>query len=88
MSGTSRVSLHIDRLVLRGIDAADEKAFANGLKTELARVLRDPAMRVAMMRNRRTPTMRLGKLPMQPGQAGARKLASGVARAIGRGMKI
>jgi len=32
VSGTSRVSLHIDRLVLRGIDAADEKAFANGFE--------------------------------------------------------
>jgi hypothetical protein len=87
MSGVARVSLHIDSLVLRGIDPANQQVFAQGLKTELKRMLSDPAARVGISRSRRTPVMRLGQLAMQPGVAGASKLAAGVARAIGRGMK-
>jgi len=83
----ARVIVHIDRLVLRGIDPADKQAFAKGLEAELARVLSDPQARAAMTRSRRTPVMRLGRLPMQPGLAGARALGAGVARAIGRRMK-
>jgi hypothetical protein len=86
MSG-ARLNIHIDRLVLRGIDPSDQQAFANGLKTELARVLSDPQARAALARTRRTPVMRLGKLTMQPGLGGARDLGRGVAKAIGRGMK-
>jgi hypothetical protein len=87
MSAAARVSLHIDRLVMRGIDPTTQQAFARSLKTELARVLGDSRVRAAMSHNRRTPVMRLGQLPMQPGVAGASKLAVSVARAIGRGMK-
>jgi hypothetical protein len=86
MSGP-RLTLHIDRLVLRGIDPTDRQAFASGMKCELARVLADPQLRAAITKSRRTPVMRLGKLQMEPGQAGARKLGTGVARAIGREMK-
>jgi len=82
-----RVTLHIDKLVLRGIDPLDQRALADGLKTELARVLAEPAVREAMGKSRRTPVLRLGSMAMQPGQAGARALGGGVARAIGRGMK-
>ena len=66
-----RVTLHIDHLVLRGIDPLDQHALVDGLKAELARVLADPATR-AGMQPRRTPVMRLGRMAMQPGQAGAR----------------
>ncbi|MFZ0746894.1 MAG: hypothetical protein WAM85_20995 [Terracidiphilus sp.] len=86
MSG-ARLNLHIDRVVLRGIDPADRQAFANGLKSELAKVLRDPSLRAALTRSRRTPMMRLGRISLEPGLAGARKLGGGVARAIGKGMK-
>jgi hypothetical protein len=85
MSGP--VSLQIDRLVLRGIDPADQRALADGLKTELARVLADPSMRAAMLRSRRTPVLRLSRMTMEPGMAGARALGKGVAKAIGKGMQ-
>jgi hypothetical protein len=81
------VTLRIDRLVLRGIDPADKHALADGLKTELARLLADPSMRAAMMRSRRTPVLRLGRVAMEPGMAGARALGKGVAKAIGKGMR-
>jgi len=81
------VTLHIDRLVLRGIDPMDKHALADGLKTELARVLGDPAMRASFAKSRRTPVMRLGRMAMEPGMVGARALGGGVAKAIGRGMR-
>jgi hypothetical protein len=79
-----RVTLNIDRLVLRGIDPTDQRSFADGLQKELARVLRDPAARSAMAESRHMPVLRLGHIPMEPGMAGARKLGGGVARAIGK----
>lgn len=85
MSGS--VTLQIDRLVLRGIDPADKHALADGLKTELVRVLADPLMRAAILRSHRTPVLRLGRMTMEPGMAGARTLGKGVAKAIGKGMR-
>lgn len=84
--GVSSVQVNIDRIVLRGIDPADRQALANGLKTELARILADPAARAALNQSRRTPVLRLGKLSMDKGTAGASKLGSGIARAIGKGI--
>jgi hypothetical protein len=83
----ARVTLHIDRLVLRGIDPLDQRALTDGLKTELAKVLGTPAVRAAMVQSRRTPVLKLGRMAMQPGLAGARALGGKVARAIGKGMK-
>lgn len=87
MSGRN-VTVHIDRLVLRGIDPLDQRALADGLKTELARLLGTPAARSAMAQSRRTPVLKLGRMAMQPGQAGARALGGGVAQAIGKGIKL
>lgn len=83
----SPIHVHIDRVVLRGIDAADRHALVSGLKTELARVLADPATQNAMSKSRRTPVMRLGKMPMEQGIGGARKLGGGIAQAIGKGIR-
>ncbi len=83
----ARVKVHIDRLVLRGIDPLDRQAFVHGLKSELARVLVNPESRTALENSRRIPVMRLGKMSMQPGLAGAGALGKGVAKAIGKGMK-
>ena len=81
----SPIHVHIDRVVLRGIDPADRHALVAGLKTELARVLADPVIQGGMTQSRRTPVMRLGKMPMEQGIGGARKLGGGIARAIGKG---
>jgi hypothetical protein len=83
----SRVTVHIDKLVLRGVEPGDKQAFVNGLKAELARVLADRETRAAMTSLRKTPLMRLGGMPMEPGLAGARTLGKSVARAIGKRMK-
>lgn len=83
----SPIHVHIDRVVLRGIDPSDRHALVAGLKTELARVLADPALQGGMTQSRRTPVMRLGKMPVEQGIGGARKLGGGIARAIGKGIK-
>lgn len=83
----SRIHLHIDRIVLRGVDAADRHALVQGLQTELARVLVDPEARAAMKASRRVPVLRLGRMAMTPGPAGARSFGTGVARAIGKGIR-
>jgi hypothetical protein len=83
----SPIHVHIDRVVLRGIDPSDRHALVSGLKSELARVLAESATQGAISKSRRTPVMRLGELPMEPGIGGARKLGSGIARAIGKGIK-
>lgn len=85
MSG--RVTVEIDRLVLRGVDAAHRDALVRGLTVELERVLADPAMRAALARSRSMPVLRLGALRMGPGTGGARRLGVGVARGIGKGVR-
>jgi hypothetical protein len=81
---SARVNVTIDRLVLRGMDPAARTAFVDGLRSELARVLADPATRAQMQGSRRTPVLRLGQLPLGDGPSAARGLGRGVARAIGK----
>ena len=83
----SRIRVTIDELVLKGIEAGDRNALVDGLRSELARVLADPAARAEWARTHRTPVLRLGSMPLEPGRAGGRKFGTGIARAIGRGLK-
>jgi len=83
----SRIHLTIDHLVLRGFDPAARKPLIEGLGSELSRILADPGIRAEWARSHRTPVLRLGSLPLEPGTTGARKLGGGVARAIGKGLK-
>jgi len=76
-----RVTLDIERLVLRGVDPADQRAIAAGLKAELVKVLGDGD---GLGVSRRTPVLRVGG--PAPGASG-RDLGAGVARAIGKGLK-
>ncbi len=69
----SRIQVTIDQLALKGFDAADRKALVEGLRSELSRVLSDPAGRAEWARSRRTPVLRLGRMPVEPGLAGGRK---------------
>ena len=82
-----RVRVHIDRLVLQGVDPLDAQAFSKGLSTELARVLRNPQGHRGLQHSHQTPVMRIGPLPVTSGHAGARSLGQGIARGIGRGGK-
>jgi hypothetical protein len=83
----SRIHVTIDRLVLSGLDTAARHAFVTGLKTELTRVLADPAQRADWANSRRTPVLRLGRVALDPGIGGARKLGGHVARSIARSSK-
>jgi hypothetical protein len=83
----SRITLTIDRLVLKGVDAADGKALTEALRAELSRVLSDTATRADWARPHRTPVLRLGQIALEPGPAGGRKFGGGLARAIGKGLK-
>ena len=83
----SVIHVTIDQLALKGFEPADRKALVEGLRTELSRVLSDPATRAEWARSRRTPVLRLGRMPLEPGAAGGRKFGSSVARGIGKGFK-
>ena len=85
--GVSRIVVNIDRVVLRGFEPADRKALVEGLRGELETVLGDRATRADWARPHRTPVLKLGSLLLQPGAAGARQFGSGLARAIGKGLK-
>jgi hypothetical protein len=90
-SRNPRLNIHIDRLLLRGIDPLDKRALTNALKAELATVLGAPELRASLAQSsvnpKTIPTLRLGRMPFEPGQVGARGLGAGIARAIGKGIK-
>jgi hypothetical protein len=81
------VEMRIDRLVLRGVDAANRNALVSGLKSELERVLADPVVRAELSSSRRTPVLRLGAMHMESGVGGARRLGGSIARGIGKAMQ-
>ncbi len=83
----SRVRVTINRLVLKGLEAADRKALVEGLQAELSQVLSDPGARAEWAHSHRTPVLRLGRMPLETGTAGGRKFGKQVARAVGKGLK-
>jgi hypothetical protein len=83
----SRINLTIDRIVLRGFDPGVRKAVTEGLRAELSRVLADPAGRASLGQSRRTPVLKLGSVPVSPGQSGGRVLGTRIGGAIGKGLK-
>jgi hypothetical protein len=83
----SRIRVNIDRLVLGGIDPSDHKALVEGLRMELSRVLSAHELCGGKMQSRRTPVIKLGQIALEPGPSGGRKFGSGLARAIGAGVK-
>lgn len=83
----SRIRVTIDRVKLAGLDPAERTAMVDGLKSELARMLASPQGRAALLRSRRTPVVRLGRMPLTPGPSGGRAFGGGLARAIGRSLK-
>ena len=85
--GMSRVQVSIGQLVLKGFEPADRQALVEGLRSELTKTLSDPAARAEWAKSRRTPVLKLGRMPLAPGPSGGRKFGQGVARAIGKGLK-
>ena len=82
----SRVRVTIDELALKGLGPSERKALVEGLRTELARVLADPAARKDL-RSARTPVMRLGSVPMATTVSGGRHFGGELARTIGKKLK-
>ena len=83
----SRIQVTVDRLVLPGVAAAEQKALVAALRRELTRILSNPEARSGWAQAHRTPVLRLGKLPLPSGTAGSRQFGSNLARAIGRGLQ-
>jgi len=86
--GVRRVVMHIDRLVLRGVDARDGRAVAAGLREELSRMLADPGVAREWAAGRELPLMRLPGVRVDDGVGVAwpGELGGVVARSIGRAM--
>jgi hypothetical protein len=83
----SRIRVNIDQLVLKGFDPAERKALVEGLHRELSRVLSDATVRSEWAFPHRTPVLKLGGMPFEPGPSGSRKFGGSVARGIGKGLE-
>jgi hypothetical protein len=83
----SRIRVTIDDLILKGFDATDGRAVAEGLRSELTRVLANPLTRAQWTRSQRTAVLNLGQLPIQSGSAGNRRFGRALAQGIGRRLK-
>jgi hypothetical protein len=85
----SRVVVHVDRLVLRGVDARDGQAVAAGLQAELTRMLAEPGVASQWGAVRDLPPMRLPRVRIHDG-AGVgwqSELGGAAARGIGKAMR-
>jgi hypothetical protein len=85
----SRIQLHIDRLVLPEMDVADRNALIERLRAELTRTLSDAATRTSTSwaRSHRTPVLKLGRMPLDPGPSGGRQFGAALGRSVGNGLK-
>ena len=83
----SRIRLTIDRLVLNGLDPWEGKALVETLRSQLSETLADRQLRAEWARSHRTPVLKLGRMPLEAGAAGARKFGKQMARAVHRGLK-
>ena len=82
----SVLALAQDRLVLHGIERAEGTALADELRGQPGKVIGELSARRGFSGSRRTPVVKLG-MNLEPGLGGARKLGSGMARAIGKSLK-
>ena len=85
--GVSRVTVTIDRIVLRGFEARERNALVEGLEREFTQVLGDSAARAEWVRSHRTPVVKLGQMPLEPGPSGAKKFGGAIVLGIGRSLK-
>ena len=72
---------------LNGFEPREGKALASALEAQLQQVLANPATRSEWARSHRTPVMKLGRMPLEVGSAGAAQFGKQVANAVGRGLK-
>ncbi len=83
----SRIRLEIDRLVLNGFSPQAAKALTVALQSQLSQMLAEQSSQPEWAQSRRTPVLKLGRMPMETGTAGAGKLGRQVAQAVARGLK-
>jgi hypothetical protein len=83
----SRIQLNIDKLVMNGFGPGEAKALTEALQTHLHQVLANQANRNQWARSHRTPVLKLGRLPLGKGAAGAGSFGRQLARAVGKGLK-
>jgi hypothetical protein len=82
----SRIRVTIDRVCLAGLEAAERTALIEGLQGELERTLA-LAVNAGGVKSRRTPVLRLGRMPMSSGRHDSRDVGVRIARAIGKSLK-
>ncbi len=83
MSGP-RVTLHVDRLVLRGIPRGQREALVGALRDELARQLATPAFREGLC-NRHLASV--ATTPLAGGEPSGARLGRQSARLIAKGIR-
>ncbi len=83
----NRVVVHIDRMVLRGFSNVDAHAIGEGMRTELARALADPAMGERLASLGHVSNLHAGKVrlakdgrPQGLGISAGRAIAKGISR--------
>ena len=82
----TRVTVHMDRLVLNGFGGEDRGPLALGLTEEIVRVLGEPTAVRSLLHDRHVATLRVplrsepGATPSQVGAAAARAIISGIPR--------
>ena len=82
----TRIELHIDKLVLRGIDRADAKAVSAGVQAELRRLLADPGAVRALHQS--GDRLRIKAAPAQiPAGTAGRDTGQHIAASIVSGVK-
>lgn len=81
------VRLHIERLILDGLDLrpGDRAQLQAAVETELARLLGEGALAPGLMEGGAVPALRGGPLQM-PGKGGAAGLGEGIAQAVFSGI--
>jgi hypothetical protein len=82
-----RVTIRVDRLVLKGVAPEDRIPLVKCLEEELARVFDSANAGGTKEHTSSTPLIRLGRVPVESGAAGSRVLGRTVARAIGKQVK-
>jgi hypothetical protein len=83
----SRIRLNIERLVLSGFGPGEAKALTHALQSHLRQTLLDREGRELWARSHRTPVLKLGRMPIGSGGAGASRFGTQLGRKIGRGLK-
>jgi len=79
----ARITLNIDKLVLRGIAPGDRPHLIGALRNQLEQVLSDPATRAEWAKSSRAPVLQLGEIAFMPGSSGSRKLGQAIGKSIG-----